>query len=69
MRPAVPVVPVEHAVDGEVVVERRGVGDVADEGVHVGCVGGEPGWVEVADYGGGVDEVAVTSGDSLLEML
>jgi hypothetical protein len=65
----VPVVPVEHAVDGEVVVQGRGVSDVSDEGVHVGCVGGEPSWVEVADYGGGVDEVAVTNRIYLLETL
>lgn len=57
--PGVAVVPVEVAGDGEEGVEGRGVGDVADEGVDVGGVGGEPGWVEVADDGGGVDEVPV----------
>jgi hypothetical protein len=53
------VVPVEVAGDGEIGVQRGGVGDVADEGVDVGGVGGEPGRVQVADYRGGVDEVAV----------
>jgi hypothetical protein len=55
----VSVVPVEHAGDGEIGDQRGGVRDVANEGVNVGCVCWEPGWVEGADYGGGVDEVAV----------
>lgn len=59
MGPAVPVEPVKVAGDGEVRVEWGGVGEVPDEGVNPGFVGGEPGGVEIPDYGGGVDEVAV----------
>jgi hypothetical protein len=57
--PRVAVVPVEIAGDGEIGVGRGGVGAVTDESVYPGAVGGEPGRVEIADYGGGVDEVAV----------
>ena len=53
------VVPVKIAGDGEIGVGRGGVGIVTDESVYPGALGGEPSWVEIADYGGGVDEVAV----------
>ena len=56
--PAVPVEPVEAAPDGEVLVPRAGVGNVPDEHVDVGLVGGHPRRVEVPDDGGRVDEVA-----------
>lgn len=50
-------VPVKGAGLGEVSVLCAGVGGVADECVYPCFVGGKPAWVEVADYGGGVDEV------------
>jgi hypothetical protein len=53
------VVPIEHTRYREIAVESRGISDVADKRVHIGCVGREPSWVKVADYSGGVDEVAV----------
>ena len=56
--PAVPVEPVEGPPDGEVLVPRAGVGNVPDEHVDVGLVGGHPRRVEVPDDGGRVDEVA-----------
>lgn len=59
VRPRVAVVPVEHAADGEVGVVRGRVGDVADKGVDEVFVLREPGGVEIADDGGGVDEIAV----------
>lgn len=53
MGPRVAVIPVHIAKYGEVRVSRRGVGYVADEGVDERGVGGEPGWVESADYSAG----------------
>lgn len=50
-------VPVKGAGLGEVSVLCAGVGGVADKCVYPCFVGGKPAWVEVADYGGGVDEV------------
>lgn len=50
-------VPVKGARLGEVGVLCAGVGGVANECVYPCFVGGEPAGVEVADYGGSVDEV------------
>ena len=55
--PRVSVVPVEAARDGEVWVVRGWVAGVPDEGVDPVLVGGQPGWIEVGDDAGGVDEV------------
>ena len=57
--PAVAVKPVEAPPDGEVLVPRAGVCNVADEHVDVGLVGADPGGVQMPDDGGRVDEVAV----------
>lgn len=51
------VVPVKGAGLGEVGVLCAWVGGVADKCVNPCFVRGEPAGVEVADYGGGVDEV------------
>ncbi len=58
--PGVPMIPVEHTGDGEVWVECGWVGDIPDESINPGHISREPCWVESADYGGGIDEVAVT---------
>jgi hypothetical protein len=63
------VIPVEHTVDGEVVVEGGGIGDVADEAIDIRGVGREPGWIKVTDYSGRIDEVSVTKGKASLELL
>ncbi len=55
--PGVAVEPVERAREGEVLVVGDGVAGVADEGVDPVFVCGDPRGVEVADDGGGVDEV------------
>ena len=55
--PAVPVEPVKAPPDGEVLVPRAGVCDVADEHVDVGLVGADPRRVQVPDDGRRVDEV------------
>lgn len=50
-------VPVKGAGLRKVGVLCAGVGRVSDECVYPCLVGVEPAGVEVADYGGGVDEV------------
>jgi hypothetical protein len=53
------VVPVEHAGDGEEVIFRTRVGNVADERVDVVFVVGQPSWIQIADDCCGVDEIPV----------
>ena len=50
-------VPVKGAGLGEVGVLCAWVGGVTDECVYPCFVGGEPARIQVADYGGGMDEV------------
>jgi hypothetical protein len=59
MGPAVAMVPIEIARYWEELILRARVGNVADESVDVVLVGGNPRWIEVADHGSTVYEVAI----------